>query len=246
MISFAVVITALDETWSLRETVERIVADNPKDVTDILIVIAPHTTPACRAVIGELEAAHPGLLRCHEQARLPGVGGALRESVALIDADWVVIMSADLETPPQNVKDLVARAKAGDAAGDVDIVATSRWIAGGDFGEYPRWKVTCNWIFQKFFAFLFGTALTDLTYGYRAVRADILRRHRWSETGMAFFMEMLVKPLRCGARAVEIPVRWQPRREGQSHCRPIEYLRYFRLGFAARLAPKSSLLRGPE
>ena len=64
MVAFAVVITALDETWSVRETIDRVVTDNGNDVCDIVMAIAPHTTAACRAVIDEMEAKYPDLVRC--------------------------------------------------------------------------------------------------------------------------------------------------------------------------------------
>ena len=100
MVAFAVVITALDETWSVRETIDRVVTDNGNDVCDIVMAIAPHTTAACRAVIDEMEAKYPDLVRCHEQSRLPGVGGANQECAELVQAEWVIFMAADLETPP--------------------------------------------------------------------------------------------------------------------------------------------------
>lgn len=227
---FAVIITALDETWSLKETVRRVAEENRETVSDIIMTIAPHTTADCRAAIDEMEAAYPGLVRRYEQRRLPGVGGALRECVELVDAEWFVMMSSDLETPPDRVREMIARAR----TGDVDVVATSRWMAGGDFGNYHPVKLMCNWVFQKFFSALYGCALTDMTFGFRVYRTALFRRFCWTETGMAFFFESLCKPLRMGARVVEIPVQWRRREEGESHIKASEFVRYFRVGLAVR------------
>lgn len=237
--SFAVIITALDETWSLRETTDCVVAENRDHVTDIVIATAPHTTAACRAVVEEMKEKHPSLVRGYQQERLPGVGGAIQECVDNIRADWTIFASADLETPPDKIKDLIARAK----KGDVDIVATSRWLDDGNFGDYSRLKLLCNWIFQKLFSFLYRTPMTDMTFGYRAYRTALLRRCLWRETGHAFFMESLVKPLRAGARVTEVPVSWRKRREGESHIKLSEFLRYFRIGFAVRFTDKRSFLK---
>ena len=239
MADFAVIITALDETWSVRETIDTIVADNRGEVTDIIMAIAPHTTPECRQAIDEMEKKYPGLVRQHEQNRLPGVGGAIQECVEMTKAEWVLFAAADLETPPDKVKDIIARAK----KDDVDIVATSRWIAGSGFGDYSRIKMLCNWFFQKFFSLLYRTSLTDMTYGYRAYRTALLQRYHWRETGHAFFMESLVKPLRTGAVVTEVPVHWRRRQEGESHIKLSEFVRYFRIGFAIRIANKEEFLK---
>ncbi len=235
--TFAVIITALDETWSVKQTVERVAAENADDVAEIIMAIAPHTTAACREAIDEMETKFPDLVRRLEQRELPGVGGAIRECVATVKAPWTLMMAADLETPPESVKDIVRRAM----EGDVDIVATSRWIKGGAFGDYNRVKLVCNWIFQKMFSLLYLSRLTDMTYGYRAYKTAILQDYRWKETGMAFFMESICRPLRCGERIAEVPVKWQRRREGISHITLAAFLRYFRIGLAVRLASKASI-----
>ena len=147
-------------------------------------------------------------------------------------------MSSDLETQPEKVKDLIARAK----MGDVDIVATSRWLDGGDFGDYSPPKKIANWLFQKIFSLLYGVALTDMTFGYRAYRTALFTRYQWRETGHAFFMESLVKPLRDGKRVVEIPVQWRRRQEGKSHIKLSEFVRYFRVGLIVKFAPRRTLL----
>ncbi len=212
-------------------------ADNAEDVAEITMAIAPHTTEACREAIAEMEAKYPDLVRRLEQSELPGVGGAIRECAAKIQAPWTLMMAADLETPPKSVKDIIRRAK----EGNVDIVATSRWIRGGAFGDYNRMKLVCNWLFQKMFALLYLTHLTDMTYGFRAYKTAILQEYHWEETGMAFFMESICKPLRCGARIAEVPVKWKKRQEGISHITLAAFLRYFRVGLSVRLASKHSL-----
>ena len=142
-----VIVTAVDETWSLRETIDTLLSENAGTVAEIVIGIAPHTTAECRAVIVALEAAYPDRVRHHEQARLTGAGGANRECIPLMRSSWLMIMAADLETHPGTAAAMIARA----GLGEVDIVATSRWLGGGRFGDYSRMKRVCNWLFQRFF-----------------------------------------------------------------------------------------------
>ena len=236
-----VIITAVDETWSLRETVDTLLAQNPEAIGEIMIGIAPHTTAECRAVITALEGEHPDRVRHHEQTRLRGAGGANRECIPLMRSPWLLLMAADLETHPGTVAAMIARA----GVGDVDIVATSRWLGGGRFGSYSRTKRVCNWLFQRIFSIIYAVRLTDMTFGFRLYRAKELRRYAWRETGHAFFFEALIKPLRGGARVAEIRTHWQKRQEGITHMATVEYLRYFKIGLLTRVQPVLRLLAPP-
>ncbi len=237
-----VIITAIDETWSLRETVGTLLGQNADAVQEIMVGMAPHTTAACRAVVAELESAHPGIVRHHEQRTLPGAGGANRECIPLMHSPWILLMAADLETDPGTAAEMIERA----GAGDVDIVATSRWLGGSRFGDYSPLKRACNWLFQWMFSALYGVRLTDMTFGFRLYRAGELCRYAWRETGHAFFFEALVTPLRCGARVAEVRTGWRRRREGTTHMPATEYLRYFRIGLSTRARPARSLMVAPH
>lgn len=233
-----VIITAIDETWSLRETVDTLLRENPDTIHEIMIGIAPHTTRACRAVIAELESAHPAIVRHHEQMELCGAGGANRECIPLMRSPWILLIAADLETHPGTAAEMIERA----GAGDVDIVATSRWLGGSRFGDYSLLKWICNWLFQWMFSRLYRVTLTDMTFGFRLYRARELCRYAWRETGHAFFFEALITPLRCGARVAEVRTHWRKRREGTTHMPATEYLRYFRIGLSTRARPARSLM----
>ena len=233
-----VIITAIDETWSLRETVDTLLTENAEAIAEIMIGIAPHTTAECRKAITALETAYPDRVRHHEQGRLPRAGGANRECIPLMQSSWLLLMAADLETDPGTASALIARA----GPGDVDIVATSRWLGGGSFGNYAPMKRICNWLFQRFFSVLYGVQLTDMTFGFRLYRAEELGRYCWRETGHAFFFETLIKPIRGGARICEVPTHWRKREEGTTHMRALEYLSYFRIGFLTRVQPLRRLL----
>ena len=237
-VDVGVIITAVDETWSLRETVETLLGENAQDIGEIMIGVAPHTTAECREVIAALESAHPDKVRHHEQSRLRGAGGANRECIPLMRSPWLLLMAADLETHPGTAAAMIARAE----LGDVDIIATSRWLGGARFGDYSRIKRACNWFFQRIFSIVYGVRLTDMTFGFRLYRAKELSRYAWRETGHAFFFETLVKPLRCGARVAEVRTHWQKRQEGETHMSASEYLRYFKIGLLTRVQPTRNLL----
>ena len=66
---------------------------------------------------------------------------------------------------------------------------------------------------------LYSAHLTDLCYGFCAVRRDALRRLALRSDGFEIETEMTVRALRAGLRVGEVPSFEAPRRYGASHLR---------------------------
>ena len=154
----------------------------------------------------------------------------------------MIMMASDLETDPDDVRTLIAEARTNPAG----IVATSRWIRGGAFHGYAKIKLVCNWIFQRFFSLLYGTRLTDMTYGYRLLPTKLVQAIRWEELRHPFNLETVVKPLRLGVKVTEIPSVWYPRSEGESQNPFFRNFAYFRIGLKIRFARKTAILKPPQ
>ncbi len=232
------IVTVLNETDSLRKTVDTIFACAAGHVQEILIVIAPRTTAASRTVIRELGETYAGYVRVHEQ-RLPFLGGALREGFAEARGEFVMLMASDLETDPALVPRFIAVME----TGAWDIVAASRWLEGGGFEGYSRLKLALNFLFQRLFRVLYRTNLTDLTYAYRLYRRSALEGIVWEELRHPFLLECLLKPLRRGARVTELPCTWRARGEGQSANTLLQTFRYLRTAVKTRFVPVSRFSR---
>jgi glycosyltransferase involved in cell wall biosynthesis len=235
------IVPVLNETESLRETVNTIFALAADDVQEILLVIAPRTTPASRQVIQELVDKYGTQVRVHEQ-RLPFLGGALREGFAAARGDFVLLMASDLETDPAVVPQLLDAMR----TDRWDIVATSRWVKGGGFRGYHPLKLALNFLFQKIFRILYRTNLTDLTFGYRLYRRSVLDGIVWEELRHPFLLECLLKPLRRGARVTEVPCPWRPRDEGESANTLLRTFEYVRTAVKTRFVPVRRFVRRTE
>ena len=157
----SVILPVIDETASLRTTVQILLAENSPDVAEILIVTCGKTTEPALAVCRDLVSQHPSLIRCHTQER-PFLGGAMRDAFEWASGSHVLMMASDLETDPATVKDLVSMARLG-----YDIVTATRWAPTGGFHGYNPLKYRLNLVFQKTLGLLYGAALSDLTYGFR-------------------------------------------------------------------------------
>jgi glycosyltransferase involved in cell wall biosynthesis len=236
----SVILPVIDETVSLRKTVEILLAENRPDIFEILVVGCKLTTPEAVSVAEGFVQAHTGLVQFRYQKR-PFLGGAMRDAFEWAQGTHILMMASDLETDPATVKDLIGKAKEG-----YDVVTATRWTQGEGFEGYNPLKYLLNWIFQKSFGIFYGTELSDLTYGFRIFRADLLKKIAWEELRHPFLLETILKPLRLGAKVAEIPTSWHARIEGESHNSFWRNFVYFRIALKTRFKSKDQLILRTE
>jgi uncharacterized protein (TIRG00374 family) len=236
--SASIILPVINETVSLKQTVDIILRDAKERVKELIIVICKRTTPDSMAVIKDLQDQLGDLIVVLEQ-KLPFLGGALRDAIDVARGSHVIIMASDLETNPNEVRMLIDEAQKNPSA----IVTTSRWIKGGEFHGYSKIKLICNWIFQHFFSVLYLTHLTDMTYGFRIFPTKLVQAIRWEEVRHPFNLESVVKPLRLGVKVIEVPSIWFARIEGESQNPFFRNFAYFPIGIKTRFCSKQSILK---
>ncbi len=220
----SVVMTVYSETELLVQSV-RMVRDQlrPWDY-EILIVVHPKSSPECMELCARL-GTEPGV-RMIVQGPSSGIGWAYREAIPHITGTHALIMSSDLETNPEDAAAMVRKAEETGA----DIVCASRWMRGGGFSGYSPLKLVLNYTYNLIFRALYRTSIHDITFGYKLVRTEVLRTVNWEYGTHEFCAELLLRPLRLGYTAAEIPTRWVKRPEGDSK---MTFMRNFRFVSAA-------------
>ena len=235
--SASIILPVLNETYSLRQTVEIIEATCAREVGEYILVVCERTRPESLAVCREIAQRLGDRGSLHFQKR-PFVGGAIRDGFDLARFSHVVMMSSDLETDPALVQKLIAEVRE-----YPDGIATaSRWIKGGQFEGYSAIKLVANYLFQKMFSVLYATRVSDLTYAYRIFPRWLVRAIRWEELKHAFFLETVLKPLRLGVSFREVPATWKARTEGESVNPFMANFTYFRIALTTRFCPRDRLL----
>ncbi len=124
--------------------------------------------------------------------------------VLMIDSDGEM----ELATVPRLLAEM--------ARGGHGLVSASRWLPGGGFSGYVRGKYYLNGCFQQVFRVVFRTHLTDLTYGFKLLRAELVRGIDWEGTLHEIACETTLKPVRLGVSTAEVPTRWTARTQGVS------------------------------
>jgi glycosyltransferase involved in cell wall biosynthesis len=239
--SVSFIVPATDETYSLEETVVRILAIFPERPVDIIVVTSLKlTTAACRDTIKKLRERYHETLVSFDQKR-PGIGGAVQDAFGRAKNDYVVLMASDLETDPDILPELIGKLDDG-----YDISVASRWNGGARFSGYRPIKLILNFFFQFGLRVLYFTPLSDLTYAYRAYRREVVRHVRWDETRFPFFLESILKPLRLGYRITEIAAPWKARTEGVSHATNAQIWAYVLTALRIRFMKKSAMVHSPS
>lgn len=220
----SIIMTVYSETVLLSKSVALVGQQLQNISHEILIVVHPKSSPECFTLCRELERK-PGI-RIIVQGSQSGIGWAYREAIPYVRGEYALIMSSDLETNPSDVTALVRKAEETGA----DIVCASRWLRGGGFSGYSPLKFVLNYGYNQIFRLLYRTAVHDITFGYKLIRTEVLKRVRWEYGTHEFCAELLLRPLRLGYKAAEIPTKWVRRPEGESK---MTFMRNFRFVSAA-------------
>lgn len=138
-----------------------------------------------------------------------GYGRAYRAGFAAATAGIIVTMDADDTYPLHALPELVARL----ADDDLDFITVRRM--------HMNWERSAELI-VKFFgkkiidftaSFLFMRMINDTQSGMWVFRREILDQLRLTSGGMAFSEEIKLEAFaKCGARAVELPVKYEYRK----------------------------------
>lgn len=141
-----------------------------------------------------------------------GGGLALRvgyEIALQLGADIVVSIDADGQHQPEELPILIKPIVEGQA----DHVNGSRML--GDYERGPTIRNLGVHVFSRLVTILTGQRVTDISSGYRATRADTLRK-LILEQDQFWTSEVTIEALRQRARIVEVPVTFLTRRGGES------------------------------
>lgn len=144
-----------------------------------------------------------------------GLGGALRAGFSAARGEWIATLDADLTFRPENLKALLAAAKASDA----DLVAGSPYLRAGDLKAIPWARRLPSLMLNALYRGLFSLALTSYTPVFRLYRAAKLKDLTLTSDGFEINAEIAARALRDGWRAVEVPAALETRVSGVSKLR---------------------------
>jgi dolichol-phosphate mannosyltransferase len=220
-----VVIPTFNERDNIALLLARLAMVLPAGATQIIFV--DDSTDDTPRVIEALAKTLPMPVTVHHREHATGgLGGAVLEGLRLARGEWIVVMDADLQHPPEVVPDLIAAGRRDGA----DLVVASRYVGSGNrdglANGLRRWVSRSSTALAKL---LFRGALrriSDPMSGFFAVRSSSLELTGLRPLGYKILMELAVRTR--PPRVVEVPFRFQARHAGESKADLREGVRFLR------------------
>ncbi len=128
--------------------------------------------------------------------------------------DVMVSMDADFSHDPGALPQLLAAVTAG-----ADLAIGSRYVPGGSIPDWPVHRRAMSRYGNRYASLVLRMPIKDLTSGYRAYRAHVLRdlyREDIRTNGYGALIEMAYRVARSGAELAEVPISFVDRRLGKS------------------------------
>jgi dolichol-phosphate mannosyltransferase len=209
-------IVVIIPTFNECDTLPVIVRRVRTSVPEAHILVADDNSPDGTGLIAdEIAAADEQVHVMHRlgkeglgAAYLAGFAWALQERY-----DVVVEMDADGSHQPEQLPRLL------DALRTADLVLGSRWIPGGGAENWPKSRELLSRGGSLYTRMMLGVPIRDVTGGYRAFRADTLRRldlHEVASQGYCFQVDLAWRASQRGMRVREVPITFVERTAGTS------------------------------
>lgn len=209
-----VVIPTYNEASNIEPVIRRVRAALPDGAVLVVDDNSPDGTAALAAAVGE-EVGSVEVLRPAVRA---GLGGAYRAGFArgLERGEPILVeMDADLQHDPASLPDLVRPVHEGRA----DLVIGSRRVPGGSIPDWSVHRRLLSSLGNRYANAVLGLGVRDATAGFRAYRADLLRKLDLESVradGYGFQIEMTYRAKQAGARILEVPIQFGERTQGES------------------------------
>ena len=209
-------IVVIIPTYNERQNLPLITARLRAAVPEAHILVADDNSPDGTGGIADDLVATDDHVRVMHRTGKEGLGAAYLASFdwALDNGyDVVVEMDADGSHQPEQLPRLL------DALRDADLVLGSRWVPGGSVVNWPKSREALSRGGSLYTRMMLGVPMKDATGGYRAFRADTLRKIDLTgveSAGYCFQVELGWRAVKAGMRVREVPIDFVERELGDS------------------------------
>lgn len=167
----------------------------------------------------KLAIEHPDRIEVVHRAGKEGLGRAYVDGMSRAiegGAEYVAQMDADLSHPPEALPGMLGALLSTQAS----VVIGSRYVPGGELDEnWPLYRRVLSGWANLYVHTLLRVRIRDLTAGFKIWRADALRDidlERVQSNGYSFQVEMHYLATKLGHTILEVPIRFEERRDGVS------------------------------
>jgi glycosyltransferase involved in cell wall biosynthesis len=196
----SVVIPVYNESATLREVVERVLAV-PLELEVLCVDDGSHD--GSREILAELQDRHQQVQIFLQPGNM-GKGAALRRGIQQATGDFVLIQDADLEYDPLDYKKLLEPLIQGKA----DVVYGSRFLGAAPHRVLYFWHSVGNRALTLLSNCLTNINLTDMETCYKVFRREVIQSIPIEENRFGFEPEITVKVAKRHLRIYEVGISY--------------------------------------
>jgi dolichol-phosphate mannosyltransferase len=186
-------------------------------VPEATVLVVDDASPDGTADLAEATGRELGQIEVLRRPGKDGLGSAYRAGFAHglgLGFEVMVEIDADGSHDPGALPTLLAAVESG-----ADLAIGSRYVPGGSIPDWPPIRRFISVAGNRYVQAVLRLGVKDATAGFRAYRADMLRRldlPAIRADGYGFQVEMAYRVARLGGTIVEVPITFTDRVEGVS------------------------------
>lgn len=203
-------------TYDERENLPRVLDRVRTAVPDADVLVVDDGSPDGTGEIADARAAQDEQVHVLHRTEKNGLGAAYIAGFRWgleRDYDILVEMDADGSHPPEHLPRLLS------ATAHADLVIGSRYVPGGTIVNWPLSRHIISRGGNLYVRMALGLGVKDVTAGYRAYRAEVLRAldlASIASRGYCFQVDLTLRTVEQGFRVAEVPITFVEREIGES------------------------------
>ena len=206
--TLSILIPLYNEEEFVGTLLERVLAAPlPQGLAREIVVVDDGSADSSAAIVEQIAAAHPDILRLIRQPRNQGKGAAIRTAIEHATGEYSVIQDADLEYDPREYGRLLAPLLEGKA----DAVYGSRFVIAGERRVLYFWHSVANQILTGMCNIVSDLNLTDMETCYKAFRTSLLKSIPIRSNRFGLEPELTIKLAKRRVRVYETAIDYHGR-----------------------------------
>ncbi|GLZ28396.1 dolichol-phosphate mannosyltransferase [Lentzea sp. NBRC 105346] len=203
-------------TYNERDNIGKIVKRLHAALPQVHVLVVDDGSPDGTGQLADEMAAADERVHVLHRTEKAGLGAAYIAGFTWgLERDYGVIceMDADGSHAPEQLHRLL------DALPGADLVLGSRYVPGGSVVNWPKHREFLSRGGSLYSRIVLGSNVRDMTGGYRAFKANTLRKLNLASVasaGYCFQIDLLWRTLELGFKVIEVPITFQEREYGES------------------------------
>jgi dolichol-phosphate mannosyltransferase len=203
-------------TYNERDNIGKIVKRLHTALPNVHALVVDDGSPDGTGRLADEMAADDDRVHVLHRTEKAGLGAAYIAGFGWgMERDYQVLveMDADGSHAPEDLPRLL------EALRDADLVLGSRYVPGGSTVNWPKYRELISRGGNVYSQIALGAKVKDITGGFRAFRAEVLRRLKLdtvASQGYCFQIDLAWRTIELGHRVVEVPITFTEREIGES------------------------------